>query len=66
MANTENSTEVRSISNALEQLFDIAALVECAESQLENDGGNPALRVLRIAHDRIQGTINYLDAMESQ
>lgn len=68
MATTENNTEVRSISNALEQLFDISALVECVEVSMEEDmgRGNPALRVLHIAQERIKSVTDYLDAIDAQ
>lgn len=68
MATAENTTEVRSISNALEQLFDISALVECVEASMEEDIGisNPALRVLHIAQERIKTVTDYLDAIDAQ
>lgn len=67
MATCESITPtIRSIGTAIEQLFDVAALIECTESQMESDGGNPAVRVLRIAYDRIQESIKYLDAIDSE
>lgn len=60
-----NSTEVNSLGAAIDRLFDVKALIECAESQLEAEGDNPALRVLRVAFDRLQETILALDVLDT-
>lgn len=55
-----------SIGTALEQLFDVSALIECAESQLDKDGGNPSVRVLRVAYDKLKASIEYLNELDTR
>lgn len=55
-----------SIGTAIEHLFDVSALIECAESQLDEDAGNPAVRVLRIAFDKLKASIEYLDTLDTK
>ncbi|MBK8317925.1 MAG: hypothetical protein IPL05_04520 [Betaproteobacteria bacterium] len=55
-----------SIGTAIEQLFDVSALIECAEPQLDEDAGNPTVRVLRIAFDKLKTSIEYLDMLDTK
>ncbi len=65
MAET-NSTAPKSFDVAIDMLFDVSALIECAESQLEADGGNPAVRILRIAFDKLKTATNLVDDLSSK
>ena len=61
-----NSSAPRSIGMAIDHLFDVSALIECAESQLEQDAGNPSVRVLRVAYDKLKSAIDYLDTLDTK
>lgn len=61
-----NSNALFSIGTAIDQLFDVSALIECAESQLDKDAGNPSVRVLRVAYDKLKEAIDYLDTLDTK
>lgn len=63
---TLDFTAPKSFNTALEELFDVLALIECAESQLENDGGNPAVRILHIAFDKLKEATDLIDNLASK
>jgi len=54
-----------SLGVAIYDLHDVKALIEAAESQLESDGNNSTVRVLRIAFAKLSGVINFIDEFDT-
>lgn len=61
------ATHGSGLNAAMNDLFDVKAMLECAKMTLPEDGScNSAGRVLHIAEARILDIINNLDALETQ
>ena len=55
-----------SLGVAIYDLHDVKALIEAAESQLEQDGNNSTVRVLRIAIAKLAGVIEFIDELDTE
>lgn len=59
-----NFTVPDSLGVAIYDLHDVKALIEAAEAQLEDEGNNSTVRVLRIAFAKLSGVINFIDELD--
>lgn len=47
-----------SLNEVIANMEDICSLIECAQSELEAEPGDSAVRVLQVAHEKLIGAID--------